>query len=200
LALSAAALAQDRPTKACGFDGFSAEGKLAEVATATVGYYGCESARNCAPTRLAAGEVVTPYHTDGDWICAYLQQRDGAGPGWVRARDIREIAADFAPPLDGWTGTWANGNGRVQITLSQGAGKLHLAGEAEWHGAHGVVHTGDFEGDAAPAGNHLHFVEDDAGSCTVDLTLIGRYLLANDNGRCGGLNVRFWGIWKRAAK
>ncbi len=46
-----------------------------------------------------------------------------------------------------------------------------------------------------PAGNHLH-VEDDA--CHIDLALIGRYILANDNNGCGGANVRFWGVWKRA--
>jgi hypothetical protein len=46
----------------------------------------------------------------------------------------------------------------------------------------------------------LHFVEADADSCIVDLTLIGKHLVANDNARCGGFNVRFWGIWNRAGK
>ena len=30
------------------------------------------------------------------------------------------------------------------------------------------------------------------------LALIGKYLLANDNNMCGGANVRFWGVWRRA--
>jgi len=45
----------------------------------------------------------------------------------------------------------------------------------------------------------LHVV-DGAGSdaCMVDLTLVGRYLVVTDNNMCGGVNVRFWGIWVRS--
>jgi hypothetical protein len=199
-AICLAAAAQDRPGKMCGFDGFGANPKLAEVTRATVGYFGCASAKDCLPAKLAAGDAVTVYHAEGDWTCSYIQQRDGAGPGWVKSRDIREVPVDPAPPLDAWLGTWANGRGRIRIAMSNPPAKLHLAGDAEWHGRGGVVHTGDFEGDAAPSGNHLHFVEDGADSCTVDLTLIGKYLVADDNDRCGGMNVRFWGVWKRSAK
>ena len=48
--------------------------------------------------------------------------------------------------------------------------------------------------EASPGGNHLH-LEDD--SCKIDLALIGKYILANDNNMCGGMNVRFWSVWKR---
>ena len=196
--ISVTAAAQERPQKQCSFDGFGADPKLAEVTRAGVGYFGCASAKDCLPTKLAVGDVVTPYHTDGDWTCAYIQQRDGAGPGWVRAQDVREVTADPAPPLGAWFGTWANGRGRIVIAAS--SGKLHLEGEAEWHGRGDVVHTGDFAGEASPAGNHLHFIEGDGDSCIVDLTLIGKYLVADDNNKCGGMNVRFWGVWKRSAK
>lgn len=194
------AAAQERPQKACSFEGFSADEKLAEVIRATTGYYGCESAKDCLPAKLAAGDVVRPYHVEGDWTCAYVQQRDGAGPGWVKSADLRPIPADPVPPLDAWFGTWANGRGRIRIGPSTALGKLHLSGDAEWHGQGDVVHTGDFEGDASPQGNHLHFGEAGPESCVIDLTLIGRYMVANDNNRCGGMNVRFWGIWKRSAR
>jgi hypothetical protein len=151
------AAGQDRPQKGCSFEGFSADAKLAEVTRATVGYFGCGSAKDCLPAKLAAGDTVAPYHADGDWTCAYLQEHDGAGPGWVKSRDIREVPTDPAPPLDAWLGTWSNGRGRIRIEASKPAGKLHLAGDAE--------------------------------SCTVELTLIGKYLVANDINRCGGMNV-----------
>jgi hypothetical protein len=197
--ICAATAAQERPEKACSFDGFSADGKLAEVTRPTTGYWGCGFPNSCIPTKLIAGDVVTPYHTDSVWTCVYIQQRDSAGPGWVKASDIREIHPDPAPLLDAWAGTWTQGRGRIRITTASG-GKLHLKGENEWHGVRDVVHTGQFEGDTSPAGNHLHFVEADAESCTIDLTLIGKNLVANDNQRCGGMNVRFWGIWKRMTK
>jgi hypothetical protein len=198
--LCTAAMAQNRPPKRCVFDGFSADGKLAEVVRPSVGYSGCDTAATCAPMKLAAGDVVTPYHTDGDWTCAYLEQRGGSGPGWVKARDLRDIHADPTPPLSAWAGTWANRAGRMRIRVSNSAGKLRLSGENEWHGIAGVVHTGEFAGDAAPDGDHLHFEEAGADSCVIDLTLIGSYLVADDNQRCGGMNVRFWGVWKRVAK
>jgi len=193
--------AQDRPKTLCGFDGFSANPILAEVATAkpAVGYFGCGSGQNCLSTKLAPGDTVVVYQAEGDWTCGYLTQSKGAGPGWVRSNDIRPVSFDAAPPLDAWRGTWASGEDRIRIQTSKAPGKVELKGEAVWHGrTKDAVNTGDFEGDAAPVGNHLHFVESGTDSCTVDLTLIGKYLVANDNNLCGGENVRFWGIWKRA--
>ena len=191
------ALAQERPQKACSFDGFSADPKLAEVTKATVGYFGCLMAKDCRPAKLAAGEALMPYNSDGDWTCAYLQQRDGAGPGWVRPQDIRAVPADPAPPLDAWSGTWVNRGDHIRIVASKASGKLHLEGDAKWHGIADVVHYGKFAGAATPVGNHLHFVDD---PCIVDLTLIGKFLVANDNNQCGGMNVRFLGLWTRSAK
>ena len=198
-AIGMAAHAQDPPSSACSFQGFSARDTLAAVARAATGYRGCATAASCMLAKLVAGDMVTPYRTEGAWTCGYIQERNGAGPGWVKTSDLHEIHADPAPPLAAWVGTWTNGGGRIRITVG-GAGTLHLVGENEWHGRAGVVHTGEFEGDARPEGNHLHFEESGAGSCTVDLTLIGNYLAANDNEACGGMNVRFWGTWKRVGK
>ena len=39
------------------------------------------------------------------------------------------------------------------------------------------------------------FVTDDA--CTVTLRLLGPYLVASDNGGCGGMNVHFTGVYRR---
>jgi hypothetical protein len=194
------AAGQDRPASLCNFDGFGTTPKLAEIATAksTTGYYGCAATRNCLPTKLVPGDPVVVYGAEGDWTCGYLSQRKGAGPGWVKSKEIRLLPFEAAPSPDAWFGNWANGQDRIRIRASTVPGKLHLEGDATWHGNGGVIHTGNFAGETAPDGNHLHFVEADADSCTVDLTLIGKYIVANDNDRCGGANVRFWGVWKRA--
>ncbi len=193
---------QDRPGTACNFDGFEADLKLAEVSTprSTKGYYGCSSGNDCLATTLEPGDPVLVYRVERDWTCGYLSQHNGAGPGWLRSKDIRPVNFDPTPPLNALVGTWVNGKDRIRIQPSKSSERLDLEGEATWRGARGVVHTGDFAGEAAPAGNRLHFVEDGADSCTIDLALIGNYLVANDNAMCGGMNVRFWGIWKRAAK
>jgi hypothetical protein len=85
---------------------------------------------------------------------------------------------------------------RIRIQNSNIPGKLSLEGEAYWHGFGDNVHSGEFSGEATPTGNKLHFTDGD-DSCTIDLALSGKYILANDNNTCGGLNVRFWGVWKR---
>ncbi|MCA1633634.1 MAG: hypothetical protein LC802_07935 [Acidobacteria bacterium] len=47
---------------------------------------------------------------------------------------------------------------------------------------------------ARPAGNVLTVEED---SCRVTLRLVGDYLVASDNSECGGMNVRFDGVYRR---
>jgi len=178
LTTASVAASQPKPSTTCAFDGFSANPQLMEL----------------------AGDPVVVYHADGAWTCGYLTQKKGAGPGWFPSKNLRTVPFDPTPPLTAWVGTWANGDDRIHIALSKTPGKLNLAGEGIWRGRGDVVHSGEFAGEASPQGNHLHFVEEGAESCIIDLTLIGRYLVANDNDRCGGANVRFWGVWKRSEK
>lgn len=184
----------------CAYDGFNADPKLAEVTkAAATGYFGCSTAKECLPAKLRHGDAVLVYRVDGDWTCGYLTERGGAGPGWVRSQNIRAVAADPNPPLAAWTGTWKGGEDRVTIRLSKTPGALELEGAAAWHGVGSVVHTGDIEGEATPRGNHLHYADSDsAEACSIDLTLSGKFIIASDNNHCGGMNVRFEGIWKRS--
>ena len=190
---------QDRPTSPCPFDGFGNKDKLGIIARRSTGYFGCSPDGKCLPTALAAGDPLLVYRSEGNWTCGYLSQRKGAGPAWVPSKDIAPVAIDPAPPLAAWQGTWANGKDRIRIRGAESPKLLHLEGEATWHGNGDVVHEGSFAGDATLAGNHLHFVASPS-SCTVDLTLAGKYLIADDNSQCGGMNVRFWGIWTRSER
>lgn len=54
-------------------------------------------------------------------------------------------------------------------------------------------------GEAAPKGDQAVFV-DAEDECHVSLTLLPPFLLARDNNRCGGMNVRFDGVYMRAGK
>ena len=185
------ALGQQPPKSACDFDGFDTNAKLAEVKTAATGYYQSLS------MKLKPGDTVVVNRVEGDWTCGYLTSRRGGASGWVRSSDIRPVLFDPNPPLTAWLGTWREGENQIRIQASKTTGKLQLDGEAYWHGIGDNVHTGEFSSEAAPSGNKLH-VEDDP--CKIDLALIGKYILANDNNMCGGMNVRFWGVWKRAQK
>jgi len=171
---------------------------LAEVAKPTTAYYGCAVGNKCLPMALKSGDPVVISRAEGDWTCGYLVARKGSAQGWVRSSDIRTVNSDSNPPLTAWVGTWAQGENRITIQRSRTSGKLDLEGEAYWFGPlHNGGHIGNISGEASPIGNHLHYTEEDI--CTVDFALLGKYILANDNNMCGGVNVRFWGVWKRAA-
>jgi hypothetical protein len=64
--------------------------------------------------------------------------------------------------------------------------------------ASGGPHTGEMSGEAAPNGDRVVFV-DGEDECHVDATLLPPFLLARDNDRCGGANVRFNGVYLRSA-
>jgi hypothetical protein len=200
LVIVAAMRGQSRPAGWCvAYSGFGANPNLMEVGDtrSTTGYFGCaRDGSGCLSKRLAPGTPVVIAFSDGDWTCGYAP-----GPVWIPSADLRPLNFDLSPPLKAWVGTWIGGEDRVVISLSKVPGKLSLEGTAHWHGARGVVHDGEFNGQVEPDGNHLHFAEGRplAWGCVVDLTLFGKYIVADDNERCGGMNVRFYGIWKRAA-
>jgi hypothetical protein len=188
------------PASACDFDGFDVNARLAEVSRPSTGYYGCAAGRKCIPMTLAPGDTVVIARPEGDWTCGYLTGRKGAAQGWVRSQDLQGVQADPNPPQNAWTGTWVQDKNRITIESSKNPGKLALDGEAYWRGGRDNVHEGSISGEVTPAGNHAHYDEGSPESCSVDLALLGNYLLTNDNNKCGGLNVRFWGVWRRASR
>jgi hypothetical protein len=191
--------AQQHSTRDCQFDGLSANPKLAETVASSVAYYGCGANRDCLSKKLQQGEPVVVFSQSAEWICGYVEDNNGATPAWVPARDLRELKPDPNPSLAAWFGMWSQSDDRIQIQPARDPSKVHLTGHATWHGARGVKHYGELEGEAIHSGNHFHYSEG-PDACTVDLTLFGKYIVADDNERCGGMNVRFWGLWTRARK
>jgi hypothetical protein len=201
LSVSVSASALTKPTEACTFDGFAAgsqeEPNLAEVSTKTPArmWTACDSSTGCFPLKLDPGSPVLIYRTNGEWTCGYGVDRHGAAPAWFRTRDLRPLNFTAAPPIEAWYGVWKCGEDRVAISASKNAGELRLVGNAIWQGANRNEHFGHAQGNAVPSGNRLHIVD---GGCVIDLTLAGKYILADDNQGCGGMNVSFSGFWKRA--
>jgi hypothetical protein len=196
LATTSVAAGQQVPTSLCEFDGFDVRSQLAEAKIATTSFYGCTAGKNCLPSTLKPGDPLVVNRTEGDWTCGYLVARKGSAQGWVRSGDIRLIAFDPNPPLDAWLGEWRQGKNHISMLPSKTAGKLALEGEAYWIGTNHNEHSGEISGEASPVGNQLRYSEGEGEGCKVDFALWGKYLLANDNNMCGGLNVRFWGVWK----
>lgn len=195
--LAGLAQAQRPPASACDFDGFDISSHLAEVSVATTAYYGCATGK-CLPMRLRAGDPVVLNRTEGDWTCGYLVARDGSAQGWVRSTELRPVASDPNPPSSAWIGTWVQDENQITIQACprDAPATLTFDGKAYWHGPRNNIHSGRVSVQARPVGNRVHL---DDQLCKIDLALSGKYLLANDNNMCGGLNVRFWGVWKRSS-
>ncbi|HEY4009743.1 MAG TPA: hypothetical protein VGM11_06300 [Acidobacteriaceae bacterium] len=201
LFLPLSARAQAKPHGACPFVGFEDDShgqpNLAEVATKAPAptWLACDSPKGCASLTVEPGSPVQIYSTDGEWTCGYSEDRHGAGATWFRSRDLRPVKFSLDPPMNAWYGVWKGGEDRVVISPARDGKGLHLKGNAVWHGLNGNDHFGHIQGDAAPTGNRLHYVDD---GCVVNLTLAGRFILASDNQGCGGMNARFGGFWTRS--
>jgi hypothetical protein len=92
-------------------------------------------------------------------------------------------------------GDWVRDENQIHLSV-QGA-DLAVHGEAIWYpGRRGVdsPHTGEVDGVSRPTGPSVAFVDDD---CRVRLRLIGPYLVAGDNDKCGGQGVGFGGAFRR---
>lgn len=117
----------------------------------------------------------------------------------------------MAPVAADWIGTWTR-ESEAEIEITAGAGgKLRIKGEATFGALdpdrvkRGAINMGELDAEAMPRGNRLFFGEgyngvkmpEDAGECQARLHLYGRYLVVEDSGGCGGMNVRFTGFYIR---
>jgi hypothetical protein len=205
----------------CGFirsAGLESEPRLAEVTSA-------ESAdafspwKDCSPDRgecekglpILTQQPVQVLFVRGDWTCVDVGGQ-GSGGEWVQSSKLNPMVSDPKPPLVEWVGTWwplkakhERGTDRLVIEKTVVTDTLRVHGNAYWYGAivdgHPVTHFGGVDGESKPQGNYLRIQElDKAGNpdgCKVEMRLIGQYLMVADNSQCGGMNVRFWGLYRK---
>ena len=168
---------------------------------------GCPQAEGCRrKSYLVEGDQVLVAQRDGAWSCVWYfgAKRDGSRRdfvGWMASADLRPLPRRQPDPED-WLGDWHADDNRLQI--SQGnEDALEVSGDAVWYGginSYGdqVVHVGSLGGAGVPQGERLEIREgEDEYSCHVRLHLVGTALVVADNGNCGGLNVRFNGVYRR---
>ncbi len=158
----------------------------------------CQSKTYVIPADL----VITAQSFGGYRCVLYYNRRSGQDYAGYVPEDRLEPQPAASLAQGDWTGTWRNGDN--SIVLRDKAGKLSAKGDAYWpsknpsrKAAPGGPHIGEMSGLAAPKGAKVAF-EDSEGECHVDLTLLPPFLLAKDNGNCGGVNVSFNGVYTRA--
>lgn len=145
---------------------------------------------------LVTGDQVLISRRYGAWVCGWYQPRKGGETvGWLPANKLVMAEPPAPPDLQSWIGLWKYDRKTLDIRRDGRSDSLKVKGYAIWEGVNANVHVGGVEAAAQPRGNELVLVEEE---CRVTLKLVGDYLVAADNSGCGGVNVRFDGVFRKA--
>jgi hypothetical protein len=138
-------------------------------------------------------EVIVGHHHDGKACVWYQPPEEVEKIGWIAESGIK--LKNSKPQKEPWAGDWNDrGHNWLYIASLPDSDRLRINGHARWYGNNDVIHFGRVNGDTVPGVAHLTATE---GLCTVYAQLVGRYLIAFDNTRCGGVNVRFDGVYQK---
>jgi len=149
----------------------------------------------CAHRRadfLLDDDVVFAGPADRGFRCAAGARAGELVGGFLPIEHLVAVAPDRALDTDFLIGQWRRDEAsRIRIA-SAGLAGLRASGVGVWRGK-GTINEGGFLADFRVGADTTATIRD--GGCAVTLERRGPYLLANDNGRCGGNNVRFVGIY-----
>jgi hypothetical protein len=153
---------------------------------------------------VVTGDELIINKVSGEWACAWYNGKKSETVGWVRSDSIQLLPAPKSPEMNDWVGKWQmyNDDGNEIYIRSKGD-KLSVEGKAVWLGimlddGNRVVHLGDLDGEIVPVNSHAKLAEsNDEYACIANFTLLGKYLIVTDNSKCGGMNVRFDGVYTK---
>jgi hypothetical protein len=176
----------------------------------------CPSAESACTLKayVVPGDEVLVDATEAPYLCAFFKSQTGTETrGWL-PRGVLQIAPSEAAPARQWAGKWQRDR-EAQIVIAAHGDEVEVSGNALWGSydrqrvRRGAVHVGELSGKGRPRGQTLAIGYDPDKSgfppgkdqppedCAAKLELYGRYLVVEDNGGCGGLNVSFTGIHVR---
>lgn len=165
-------------------------------------FNGCPwNAGTCqAPAYLVPGDTVVLSKIRKGFACAHYPGAKGGTTGWISTRRLSLKFADNRPDEAAWLGGWQGADANPSIRFYKDTGKLFVTGEAFWPGRAGThdypsIHFGELDGAVSLAGHTGTYGDDN--DCQVRFTILGDYLVASDNRRCGGVNVTFSGVYRR---
>jgi hypothetical protein len=174
----------------------------------------CPSAESVCRLKayLVPGDEVLVDEAETAYVCAIYKSTSGIETqGWL-PRAALQMVPPKAASAQQWDGTWRNRDAEAAIVIRSHADEVEVSGTATWGSRdpervkRGSVHTGGLNGRGTPRGQTLAIGYDPdrpeavpgaQDDCAARLHLYGPYLLVNDNGRCGGLNVSFGGLYVR---
>lgn len=213
LLLSSVALAQTVETENwCRAGFFTTESDNFRIATVTGGpksriyFYddfedGCPGKETCrSKAYLVPRNRAVISRSYSGFGCAWFAPLKGSPTvGWIKLESLKFLDVSAQPRLSDWLGEWRYADNSIKFTNNKLAGYLNVTGDALWHGLGDNVHIGELDDRAAPVNNLLKIGETDTDeyACKVTMRLIGEFLIAADNMKCGGVNVTFSGVYRK---
>ena len=148
---------------------------------------------------LVPGDTIVFSRIRNRFVCAFFPDDSGGTAGWIEMKRLLLQPHDTRALPEAWLGDWTS-SGNPVMRFSKDLGALRVEGEAFWPGPPGThdwpsTHEGSIAGRVEVTGNKGFYRDEDL--CEVRFTLLGDYLVANDNGQCGGANVSFSGVYVR---
>ena len=154
----------------------------------------CNAGPDCTSSSyLVPGDEVVVRGELAGFACAWYPAAKGVGTvGWISLEDIEFQRPPSDQPLPDWHGEWKYAESTVKITDNKLAGWLNVTGDSYWKGLGDNIHIGEIDGRVEPKDGVAEYSDgDDEYDCKVKMTLLGKYLILDDNLRCGGVNVSF---------
>lgn len=147
---------------------------------------------------LPSDHVLASVKKDG-WVCVHYSPGDKEFYGWMREDRIEFRQLRLSSERADWVGKWAITvndvhTGFIAVKAGEKPNTLSIYGQAIWPPASEAPATGGFEGTGTIKGN---IVTVDDNPCKVRLFWIDGEIVASDNGKCGGMNVFFDGVYRR---
>jgi hypothetical protein len=176
----------------------------------------CPSAESVCRLKayLVPGDEVLVDATDGPYVCTFFKSQGGTETrGWLPCAALQIVPPEPASARQ-WDGKWERDR-EAQIVIKFHQDEVEVSGNAIWGSydpqrvKRGAIHVGELSGKGRPRGQTLAIgydpdrsgfprAKDEApDSCAAKLELYGRYLVVEDNGECGGMNVSFTGTYVR---
>ena len=161
-------------------------------------------------------EVLLNATEQGPYLCATYKAQNGKLTRGFLPRAALQVISPEPVSARQWEGKWRRDSGADIVVKSRGD-EVEIAGTATWGGSdpqrvkRGAINTGELNGTGKPRGQVLAIgydpersafppSEHETDACAAQLELHGRYLVVEDNGKCGGLNVSFTGLYVRVSK
>lgn len=202
-----AALAQDDAMCRSGLFPDESQFALARVGGRDRAYFnsdedGCPLANTAdcrTDTYLVPGDTIVISRNRGRFACAFFPDDAGGTAGWIETKRVLLQPLKTQQPLEAWLGKWTS-SGNPTVRFRKDLGALRVEGEAFWPGPPGShdwpsTHEGAIAGRVELTGYRVSYRDENL--CEVRFTLLGDFLIASDNRRCGGANVSFSGVYSR---